>query len=146
VRSGSASVISSRVLRTSRSVHVCLQRAEASPASFLQVSFATYQVSFCHIARCVCRRAERCVLRLNEEQPINELIYIYLNRQSTLAERGKNIHSMKIMWRKICLEIRHIVLKKFKIKSFYVKFRLSITRRAFPIKVRSTPLTGNTVT
>ncbi len=39
-------------------------------------------VSFCHIARCVCRRAERCVLRLNEEQPINELIYIYLNRLS----------------------------------------------------------------
>ena len=39
-------------------------------------------VSFCHIARCVCRRAERCVLRLNEEQPINELIYKYLNRLS----------------------------------------------------------------
>ena len=39
-------------------------------------------VSFCHIARCVCRRAERCVLRLNEEQPVNELIYKYLNRLS----------------------------------------------------------------
>jgi cob(I)alamin adenosyltransferase len=39
-------------------------------------------VSFCHIARCVCRRAERCVLRLNEEQPINELVYKYLNRLS----------------------------------------------------------------
>jgi cob(I)alamin adenosyltransferase len=39
-------------------------------------------VSFCHIARCICRRAERCVLRLNEEQPVNELIYKYLNRLS----------------------------------------------------------------
>ncbi len=39
-------------------------------------------VSFCHIARCVCRRAERCVLRLNEEHPINELTYKYLNRLS----------------------------------------------------------------
>ena len=39
-------------------------------------------VSFCHVARCVCRRAERCVLRLNEEQPVNELIYKYLNRLS----------------------------------------------------------------
>lgn len=39
-------------------------------------------VSFCHIARCVCRRAERCVLRLNEEQPVSELIYKYLNRLS----------------------------------------------------------------
>ncbi len=39
-------------------------------------------ISFCHVARCVCRRAERCVLRLNEEQPVNELIYKYLNRLS----------------------------------------------------------------
>ena len=39
-------------------------------------------ISFCHVARCVCRRAERMVLRLNEEQPVNELIYKYLNRLS----------------------------------------------------------------
>ncbi len=39
-------------------------------------------VSFCHIARCVCRRAERSVLRLNEEHFVNELIYKYLNRLS----------------------------------------------------------------
>lgn len=39
-------------------------------------------ISFCHIARCVCRRAERCVLRLNEVHTVNELIYKYLNRLS----------------------------------------------------------------
>jgi len=39
-------------------------------------------ISFCHIARCVCRRAERCVLKLNEQAPVNELIYKYLNRLS----------------------------------------------------------------
>ena len=39
-------------------------------------------ISFCHIARCVCRRAERCVLRLNEEHHVNELTYKYLNRLS----------------------------------------------------------------
>lgn len=39
-------------------------------------------ISFSHIARCVCRRAERCTLKLNEEQPVNELIYKYLNRLS----------------------------------------------------------------
>jgi cob(I)alamin adenosyltransferase len=39
-------------------------------------------ISFCHVARCVCRRAERCVLRLNEDKPVNELIYKYLNRLS----------------------------------------------------------------
>lgn len=41
-------------------------------------------VSFCHIARCVCRRAERLVTHLNETTPINEHIIIYLNRLSDL--------------------------------------------------------------
>ena len=39
-------------------------------------------ISFCHVARCVCRRAERCVLALNEVNPVDELIYKYLNRLS----------------------------------------------------------------
>jgi cob(I)alamin adenosyltransferase len=39
-------------------------------------------VSFCHVARCVCRRAERICTQLNEETAINELILVYLNRLS----------------------------------------------------------------
>ncbi|KJS06589.1 MAG: cob(I)yrinic acid a c-diamide adenosyltransferase [Flavobacteriales bacterium BRH_c54] len=39
-------------------------------------------VSYCHIARCVCRRAERLVVFLSEKEPINEDIIIYLNRLS----------------------------------------------------------------
>jgi cob(I)alamin adenosyltransferase len=39
-------------------------------------------VSFCHIARCVCRRAERIVIALQETAPVDELIMIYLNRLS----------------------------------------------------------------
>lgn len=39
-------------------------------------------VSFCHIARCVCRRAERLTVQLNDNEPVNELIIIYLNRLS----------------------------------------------------------------
>lgn len=39
-------------------------------------------VSHCHIARCVCRRAERAVLRLAENEHVNELHYKYLNRLS----------------------------------------------------------------
>jgi cob(I)alamin adenosyltransferase len=39
-------------------------------------------VSYCHIARCVCRRAERSVLRLAENEKVDELIYKYLNRLS----------------------------------------------------------------
>lgn len=39
-------------------------------------------VSYCHIARCVCRRAERLATQLNEEEPIDELVLKYLNRLS----------------------------------------------------------------
>ncbi|MBT8305080.1 MAG: cob(I)yrinic acid a,c-diamide adenosyltransferase [Bacteroidia bacterium] len=39
-------------------------------------------VSFCHIARCVCRRAERLSVALNEIEPLDEHVLIYLNRLS----------------------------------------------------------------
>ncbi|MFA7444523.1 MAG: cob(I)yrinic acid a,c-diamide adenosyltransferase [Flavobacteriaceae bacterium] len=39
-------------------------------------------VSYCHIARCVCRRAERLASQLNEVEPIDELVLKYLNRLS----------------------------------------------------------------
>lgn len=39
-------------------------------------------VSFCHVARCVCRRAERSVIRLAENEKVEEIIYKYLNRLS----------------------------------------------------------------
>jgi cob(I)alamin adenosyltransferase len=39
-------------------------------------------VSFCHITRCVCRRAERLVVALNDSAAQNPLILSYLNRLS----------------------------------------------------------------
>jgi len=39
-------------------------------------------VSYCHIARCVCRRAERLAVHLNEIDPIDERVLHYLNRLS----------------------------------------------------------------
>ena len=39
-------------------------------------------VSFCHIARCVCRRAERNTVALHFTEPVDELIIQYLNRLS----------------------------------------------------------------
>ncbi len=39
-------------------------------------------VSYCHIARCVCRRAERAVLRLAENEKVDEIHFKYLNRLS----------------------------------------------------------------
>ena len=39
-------------------------------------------VSFCHLARCVCRRAERISIALNESEFVAELVIKYLNRLS----------------------------------------------------------------
>ena len=39
-------------------------------------------VSFCHIARCVCRRAERISIELNQNEFVAKLVIKYLNRLS----------------------------------------------------------------
>lgn len=40
--------------------------------------------AFLHLARAVCRRAERRILRLSREEPVNEHLMAYLNRLSDL--------------------------------------------------------------
>ena len=39
-------------------------------------------VSYGHVARTVCRRAERAVIQLHEQQPVEEIVIRYLNRLS----------------------------------------------------------------
>ena len=39
-------------------------------------------VSYCHIARCVCRRAERLSTELNDIEPTDVMVLKYLNRLS----------------------------------------------------------------
>jgi cob(I)alamin adenosyltransferase len=39
-------------------------------------------VSYCHLARTVCRRAERAVIRLEDTEPVDDLVVKYLNRLS----------------------------------------------------------------
>ena len=39
-------------------------------------------VSYCHIARCVCRRAERLAVHLDHNEPVDENAIKYLNRLS----------------------------------------------------------------
>lgn len=39
-------------------------------------------VSYCHLARCVCRRAERLVVQLSTESHVDEKMTVYLNRLS----------------------------------------------------------------
>jgi len=38
--------------------------------------------SYCHLSRCVCRRAERLIIELCESLPVNPIIVKYLNRLS----------------------------------------------------------------
>lgn len=54
-------------------------------------------VSFCHIARCVCRRAERIVVDLNENEKIDSIILTYLNRLSDY---------MFVLSRKLSLDLK----------------------------------------
>ncbi|MEZ4803725.1 MAG: cob(I)yrinic acid a,c-diamide adenosyltransferase [Gelidibacter sp.] len=60
-------------------------------------------VSFCHIARCVCRRAERLASALNELEPFLPEALTYLNRLSdylfVLARKlSKDLQAEEIKW------------------------------------------------
>jgi cob(I)alamin adenosyltransferase len=60
-------------------------------------------VAQCHIARCVCRRAERSVVRLSEVSPVDKIVIIYLNRLSdflfTLARKiAKDNQVKEVAW------------------------------------------------
>ncbi|RYE18516.1 MAG: cob(I)yrinic acid a,c-diamide adenosyltransferase [Sphingobacteriales bacterium] len=39
-------------------------------------------ISYCHLARCVCRRAERIAVHLSQDSQVDEKVIIYLNRLS----------------------------------------------------------------
>lgn len=60
-------------------------------------------VSYCHIARCICRRAERLVVQLNEIEPVDELVMAYLNRLSdylfVLARKlSQDLEADEVKW------------------------------------------------
>lgn len=56
--------------------------AEVPPLRAFVLPGGHPSVSFCHVARCVCRRAERLTIHLQEHAPVEELIIKYLNRLS----------------------------------------------------------------
>ncbi|MEM9833748.1 MAG: cob(I)yrinic acid a,c-diamide adenosyltransferase [Bacteroidota bacterium] len=61
-------------------------------------------VSQAHITRCVCRRAERCVVRLAENTPVEPILITFLNRLSdylfVLARYlGKELAVNEIPWK-----------------------------------------------
>ena len=65
--------------------------AQLPPLKHFILPGGSNAISFCHIARCVCRRAERITVHLAEESPVDEKVNIYLNRLSdylfTLARK-----------------------------------------------------------
>lgn len=61
-------------------------------------------VSYCHIARCVCRRAERLTIHLSENSFVAELVIKYLNRLSdylfVLSRKlSHDLHATEIPWK-----------------------------------------------
>lgn len=61
-------------------------------------------VSFCHIARCICRRAERLTVGLNEKTLQRDIIIKYLNRLSdylfVLSRFTSNeLNAEEILWK-----------------------------------------------
>ena len=61
-------------------------------------------VSHCHIARCVCRRAERRVTQLSEESTVEPIIIKFLNRLSdylfVLSRKlAADYHVPEILWK-----------------------------------------------
>lgn len=61
-------------------------------------------VSFCHIARCVCRRAERLTIHLSEESYVADLVIKYLNRLSdylfVLSRKlSQDLNAREIPWK-----------------------------------------------
>jgi cob(I)alamin adenosyltransferase len=61
-------------------------------------------VSCCHVARTICRRAERLTIKLSEKHPVDRLIIKYLNRLSdyffVLARKtGKDLNVEETLWK-----------------------------------------------
>jgi len=59
-------------------------------------------VSFGHLARTVCRRAERAVVRLSETEPVDEIIIRYLNRLSDYLFVMTRLMSAELAVEEIC--------------------------------------------
>lgn len=61
-------------------------------------------VSYTHLARCVCRRAERRVVTLSQAEPVAEIIIRYLNRLSDYCFilgrfLAKANHAEEVVWK-----------------------------------------------
>ena len=77
--------------------------SELEPMTHFVLPGGHTTVSYCHIARCVCRRAERLSVHLNELEPTDTMVLMYLNRLSdylfVLARKlSKDLHANEVNW------------------------------------------------
>lgn len=61
-------------------------------------------VSYCHIARCVCRRAERIIVALKEQDFVSEIVFKYVNRLSDYLfiisrKLSKDLNAIEQPWK-----------------------------------------------
>jgi cob(I)alamin adenosyltransferase len=56
--------------------------SQLEPMRFFVLPGGHQSVSYCHIVRTVCRRAERLTIALHNQEPIDALVIKYLNRLS----------------------------------------------------------------
>jgi cob(I)alamin adenosyltransferase len=56
--------------------------AALEPMKFFVLPGGDQSVSFCHVARTVCRRAERLVIALHAHEPVDAMVIKYMNRLS----------------------------------------------------------------
>lgn len=77
--------------------------SELPPMTHFILPGGHQSVSFCHIARTVCRRAERLAVELNENTTVDPQVLKYLNRLSdylfVLARKlSKSLEAEEIKW------------------------------------------------
>lgn len=75
-----------------------------APLQYFILPGGNVAVSYCHVARTVCRRAERLTVALNNVAPLDPLIIKYLNRLSdylfTLARKmAKDLGAEEVNWK-----------------------------------------------
>ena len=80
--SGSGSVILEKGCLKVVEAEIDKMEAKLPPINSFVLPGGNKIVSYCHIARSVCRRAERSVLRLNETEYTPEIVHKFLNRLS----------------------------------------------------------------
>lgn len=73
------------------------------PLKYFILPSGHMSIAQCHVARTVCRRAERAVVRLSHENEVNPILVKYLNRLSDLLfvrarEFGRKFDVQELKW------------------------------------------------